>query len=64
MPKTKTKKAAVTFAALMKELSVKSLVSGDKAARVTFEIDDPSDALISDLNAMMKADSQVRVQVG
>lgn len=61
-PKTKAK--PVTFSALMKEINVKSMVSGDKAARVTFEIDDPSDALIGALNAMMKADDQVKVQVG
>lgn len=54
----------VTFSALMKELNVKSLVSGDKAARVTFEIDSPADALISKLNGMMKADALVKVQVG
>lgn len=54
---------APSFSALMKELNVKSLVSGDKAARVTFEIDSPSDALISALNAKMKADALVKVQV-
>jgi hypothetical protein len=58
------KEKRVAFQALMKELNVKSLVSGDKAARVTFEIDQPPDALISDLNGMMKADALVKVRVG
>jgi len=55
---------AVTFAALLKELNVKSLVSGDKAARVTFEIDSPSDELVTELNKRMKADELIQVSVG
>jgi hypothetical protein len=43
----------VTFSALMKELKIKSLVSGDK---------DDAD-LISDLNKLMKADEEVKVTI-
>jgi hypothetical protein len=54
---------AVKFKALMKELNVKSLVSGDKAARVTFEIESPGDSMVDELNRLMKADALVNVGV-
>jgi hypothetical protein len=53
----------VTFSALMKELKIKSLVSGDKDARLLLEFRADDADLISDLNKLMKADEEVKVTI-
>jgi hypothetical protein len=54
---------AVTFKALLKEISVKSLVSGDKAARITLEVNEPDADMIDALNRSMRADALVNVGI-
>ena len=49
-----------TFQALIKELSVKSLVSGDKAARLLLEFV-PTDDILDGINRLHKADTSVMV---
>jgi len=51
-----------SFSALLKSLSVKSLVSGDKEAQVVLRFR-PDDELINRLNRLMKADEEVKVTV-
>lgn len=46
------------FPALIKELSVKSLVSGDKEARLILQFI-PTDEILDGLNRLHKADSMV-----
>jgi hypothetical protein len=54
----------IIFTALMKKLEIKSLVSGDKAARLLLEFRADDDKLISGLNGLMKADDEVKVTIG
>jgi hypothetical protein len=49
----------VGFIAAIVELKVKRLVSQDKSMRLTLEVDNPPDELISDLNKLFKADALV-----
>jgi hypothetical protein len=51
----------IAFEALIKELSIKSLVSGDKQARVLLEISSPSDEVIDAINRLQRADRFVAV---
>jgi len=51
----------VGFEALIQEVRIKSLKSGDKSMRITLEIDSPSDDLIDGINRLHKADSFVGV---
>ena len=51
------------FDALIKQITVKSLVSGDKSARVILEFDSPSDELMDSLNRLHKADGLVKVRI-
>jgi len=53
----------VQFPALMKSLQIKSLVSGDKGARLLLEFRADDNDLISDLNKLMKADDEVKVTI-
>lgn len=53
----------VSFTALIQEVRIKSLRTGDKSMRITLEVDAPSDALISELNALHKADGFVGVGI-
>ncbi len=53
----------VGFEAAIVELKVKRLVSQDKSMRLILEVDNPSDELINDLNAMFKGDSSVGVAI-
>jgi hypothetical protein len=62
-PKLDPKRNAVTFKALLKEISVKSLVSGDKAARITLEVNEPDADMIDALNRSMRADALVNVGI-
>jgi hypothetical protein len=51
----------VGFEALIKKVEVMSLVSGDKSARITLEIDSPSDDLLDSVNRLHRADKMVGV---
>jgi len=51
----------IAFEALIKELNIKSLVSGDKQARVLLEISSPSDEVIDAINRLQRADRFVAV---
>jgi len=51
----------VVFSALVKKIEIKSLVSGDKSARVILEIDSPDDDLVDKINRCMSADGLVQV---
>jgi len=50
------------FSALIKQLNVKSLVCGEKEARLTLQFR-PDEDIIDRLNRLMKADSEVKVIV-
>jgi hypothetical protein len=52
-----------SFPALMKKLEIKSLISGDKGARLLLEFRIEDDKLISELNRLMKADNEVEVTI-
>jgi len=51
------------FYALIKQVAAKSLVSGDKGARVILEFDSPSDELMDSLNRLHKADNVRKVTI-
>ena len=53
----------ITFSALMKKLEIKSLQSLDKGGRLTLDFNVYKDETISGLNALMKADEEVRVTI-
>ena len=53
----------ITFPALIKKIEVKSLVSLDKAARLTLDLSGEDPEVIDKLNRLMKADEFVRVQI-
>jgi len=51
----------VAFAALMKKLEIKSLVSLDKGGLLTLEFNAERDELVADINGLMKADAEIFV---
>lgn len=51
----------VAFDALIKQITSKSLVSGDKATRIILEIDNPSDEMLNDINRLHKATELLKV---
>lgn len=53
----------VGFEALIQEVKIKSLRSGDKSVRITLEVDSPSDKLLSSLNGLHRADRHVGVAI-
>jgi len=53
----------VGFEALIQEVKIKSLRSGDKSMRITLEVDSPSDDLIDGLNRLHRADHPVGVAI-
>jgi len=54
----------VAFEAMIKAINNKSLVSGDKATRVTLEFDSTKELLtLNSLNALHQADSNVTVVI-
>jgi hypothetical protein len=53
----------VGFEAAIVEMKVKRLVSQDKSLRLTLEIDNPKDDLVSELNALFKGDKSVGVAI-
>lgn len=52
----------VAFAALIKELNIKSLVTGDKAARLVLEFA-PTDDVLDAINRLHRADAMVSVGI-
>lgn len=55
------KENKVAFLGLIKSVVIKSLVSGDKSVRVTVDIDNPTPALIEQLNKVQIPDKLVAV---
>lgn len=53
----------VAFQALIQQVTIKSLRSGDKSMRIVLEIDSPEDAMISCLNELHRADRLVAVGI-
>jgi|YelNatPaOPRAMG01_1025707.scaffolds.fasta_scaffold528579_2 hypothetical protein len=53
----------IAFEALIQEVNIKSLRSGDKSARITLELDNPGDNLLSKLNELHRADRLVAVAI-
>lgn len=53
----------VKFQAIMKKLEVKNLVSGDKGARLILDLNIYDDNLITELNKLMRPESEVKVQI-
>jgi len=51
----------VGFEALIQEVKVKSLRTGDRSMRITLEIDAPADALIAMLGRLQRADKFIGV---
>ena len=54
--------ARVAFMGLIKELSIKSLVSGDKSAKLVIHFL-PDDDTLDKLNRLHRADSEVAIAV-
>ena len=52
----------VEFQALIKQITTKSLVSGDKESRLLLEFM-PSDELLDGLNRLHKADKMVNIKI-
>jgi hypothetical protein len=57
------KKLAVQFAALLRQVTVKSLRSGDKGLTVMLEVDNPTNETIDLLNQLHDPTKQVQVGV-
>ena len=53
----------VGFEALIQQVAIKSLRTGDKSARITLEVDAPSDELLDSINRLHKADRRVGVAI-
>ena len=54
---------SVAFEGLIKQVNIKSLVSGDKQARITIDIDSPPDEMIDNINRLHRADQLVAVAI-
>ena len=54
----------VMFEALIKQNTIKSLVSGDKQARLTLEYEASNDETMDKINKLHKADETVTVIIG
>jgi len=55
------KENAVGFRGLIREVKIKSLVSGDKSVRITVEFDNPTQDLIEKLNQVQIPDKHVGI---
>lgn len=53
----------IGFEALIKEVKIKSLSSGDKSAWITLQVDDPADDLVDGINRLHRADAFVGVAI-
>lgn len=51
----------VGFNALLQQVNVKSLKSGDRSMRLTLEVDNPPDDLIAKIGELQRADDMVFV---
>jgi len=51
------------FEALIQQVAVKSLRTGDRSMRITLEVDSPSDELIATLGTLQRADQLVGVAI-
>jgi hypothetical protein len=51
----------VAFDALIQQVTVKSLRTGDKSVRITLEIDSPPKGFVADVDALHEADRRVAV---
>jgi len=51
------------FEALIQQVTVKSLRTGDKSMRITLEVDSPSDELVTKVNELHKPDRFVGVAI-
>ena len=53
----------ITFSALIKKIEVKSLVSLDKAGRLTIDFNGEDPEIIDKLNRLMRADETVEITI-
>ena len=53
----------VGFEALVQEVKIKSLRTGDRSVRITLEVDAPSDDLLKGLVELQRADQMVAVGI-
>ena len=53
----------VAFTALIQEVRIKFLRTGDKSMRITLEVDNPKDELIEGLNRLHRVDGFVGVAI-
>lgn len=51
----------IGFEALIQQVAIKSLRTGDKSVRITLEIDSPSTRLLNAINGLHKADEHIGV---
>ncbi|HUM33640.1 MAG TPA: hypothetical protein PKX32_00105 [Candidatus Saccharicenans sp.] len=59
----KREQKKIAFEALIQQVSIKSLRSGDKSMRIVLEVDQPGDKLVSTLNELHRADRFVAVAI-
>lgn len=59
----KREQKKIAFEALIQQVSIKSLRSGDKSMRIVLEIDNPEDKLVATLNELHRADQFVAVAI-
>ena len=53
----------VEFEVLIKEIKIKSLISGDKQARLLLEFNAENDELMANINKLHKADNTVKITI-
>lgn len=53
----------IGFEALIQQVTIKSLRSGDRSARIVLEIDAPKDSLLNGINYLHRADRLVGVAI-
>lgn len=53
----------IGFEALVQQVNVKSLRTGDKSMRITLEVDGPSDDLVAKINELHRPDRFVGVAI-
>jgi hypothetical protein len=53
----------IGFEALIQQVTVKSLRTGDRSMRITLEVDAPPDELIGTLGKLQRADALVGVAI-
>ena len=53
----------ISFEALIKKIEIKSLVSLDKAGRLTIDFNGEDPEVIDKLNRLMRADETVKIEI-